>query len=263
MPSDHIPTEEDIDFQLRNEALEEARDTLGSLESLINEFRHDTSNSSEVLGSLITGARSLIGQAPLIGGTLVDLVSHQFMDYLWNLDDFSQVHIQDIQKFIDNFMDILDGKFEGKTEDIGPKLVRELPLKKLGEIDFGDITQKNVQILVICPEKAMSRILEREMAACGYRTITLREPFKSFEMAISTKPDLIIASRELGSISGIDIALAFAAMPKTQRIPFALLSSYGWGHPGLDGLPPRVALLRKGGEFGADLADALARFRIT
>jgi hypothetical protein len=41
------------------------------------------------------------------------------------------------------------------------------------------------------------------------------------------------------------------------------LTSYGWGHPSLDDLPVRVAILRKGPEFGGDLAEFLARFRIT
>ena len=82
-------------------------------------------------------------------------------------------------------------------------------------------------------------------------------------MALQTRPDMVIASMELSEMTGIDLSCAFAAMPQTHAMPFALLTSYSWGNPALDRLPPRAALLRKGKEFGGDLAEALARFRIT
>ena len=74
---------------------------------------------------------------------------------------------------------------------------------------------------------------------------------------------MIISSRELtAQISGIDLACAFSAMSETKEIPFGLLSTYDWGHSALEGLPQRAALLKKGPEFGEDLAEALTRFNI-
>ena len=138
-----------------------------------------------------------------------------------------------------------------------------LPAKRSADVDFGNLEQKNIEVLLVVPEKAMSRIVERELAACGYRTSVVRNPFEALEMVVHTRPDMVVASMELGLLTGVDLGSALAAMPVTQGIPFAVLTSYSWGHPKLAGLPPRAALIRKGPQFGDDLAESLARFNIT
>jgi CheY-like chemotaxis protein len=144
-----------------------------------------------------------------------------------------------------------------------PAVVRALPAKRASDVDFGSIEKKNVEIMLVVPEKAMSRIVERELAACGYRTSTVRDGFQAIEMIVRTRPDMVVASMELGLLSGVDLGCALAAMPPTQSIPFAVLTSYEWGNPKLKGLPPRAALIRKGSQFGDDLAETLGRFDIT
>jgi len=109
----------------------------------------------------------------------------------------------------------------------------------------------------------MSRIVERELAACGYRTSTIRDGFAAMETVVRTRPDMVIASVELGLLSGVDLGCALGAMPVTESIPFALFTSYEWGNPKLKGLPPRASLIRKGPQFGDDLAETLSRFNIT
>jgi hypothetical protein len=74
---------------------------------------------------------------------------------------------------------------------------------------------------------------------------------------------MVIASMELGVLSGVDLGCALAAMPAAQGIPYALFTSYSWGHAKLAGLPPRASVIRKGPQFGDDLAETLARFGIT
>ena len=53
------------------------------------------------------------------------------------------------------------------------------------------------------------------------------------------------------------------AMPLTRKLPFALLTSRDCGHAALTELPDAAAVIKKGGTFGSDLADALAHFNIT
>lgn len=116
---------------------------------------------------------------------------------------------------------------------------------------------------MVVPEKVLSRIVERELAACGYRVSNASNPFQAIEMAVRTKPDMVIAAMELDQISGVDLVSALSAMAPTQQIPCAVLTSYQWGHPKLRGLPPRAAIIHKGPRFGDDLADTLAKFGIT
>lgn len=263
MNATNVPNEADVEKQIESEFLDEVRDIHSSLDVLLGNLRSKSANPEEALETLARCAHSLKNQGRIVNMPLINLATHQMDDYLSNIMELTPERIEDIQAFLDKISDILDGKVDDKTEDSGAKLIRELPIKKSADIDFGDITPQNIQILLVVPEKSMTHIIEREMAACGYRTCTVRNPFDAFEMAVRTKPDMIIASRELGEINGIDMACAFASMPKTQRIPFALLTSYNWGHPSLDGLPPRAALLQKNTSFGEGLAEALARFGIT
>ncbi|KAF0112732.1 MAG: hypothetical protein FD149_2367, partial [Rhodospirillaceae bacterium] len=173
------------------------------------------------------------------------------------------VQIEDIQTFADKISAIVNGEINERDLEGGAKLVRDLPPKKTFAIDFEVVIPRNIEVICILPERAMSHIVERELAACGLRSTSIRSPFEAFEQTLRTKPDLIIASMELGYVSGVDLARAFSSMLKTRRIPFCLFTSYGWGHPLLEALPPRAALLRKGPFFGEDLAEALSRFGIT
>ncbi len=67
----------------------------------------------------------------------------------------------------------------------------------------------------------------------------------------------------LEEASGIDLVRALAAITPTAHTPVALLTSYAPGHSSLADLPANAAIIRKGTAFGEDLANALARFKIT
>lgn len=257
-----MPSAEEVDKQLEEEFRDEVQDTLGRIEVLLGNVTSESTNGAEALGNLRRDVLSLVTQGRALHLPLLNLATHQLYDYLAGLETLTEKQCTDVQTFADKLQDILDGKVVD-TADTGAKMVRELPVKTGFDVDFGDIAPQDVQIMVVVPERAMTRIIEREMAACGIRTTNVRDPFQAFEMALRIKPDVIIAARELSAeLSGIDLACAFAAMPATQQTPFAMLSSYDWGHSALRGLPQRAALLKKGPSFGEDLAQALERFDI-
>ena len=72
------------------------------------------------------------------------------------------------------------------------------------------------------------------------------------------RPDLIVASAVREGLSGSDLIGALKATPATRRVPLALLTSFAPGHSSLAKLPDGVPVIRKGPEFGDDLARALA-----
>ena len=150
-------------------------------------------------------------------------------DYLSNVDILSPEQSEDMQVYADKVMGVLDGDITISESDGGASLVRELPMKRILDNDFEVGPPQDVDVVVIVPEKAMARILERELAACGIRSTNVRNPFEAFEQVVRVKPDMVICSMELGALSGVDLASAFSAMPKTSNIPFALFTSYDWG----------------------------------
>lgn len=243
------------------EFMEELHDTASGLQVLLGNLRSNSVPAGEGLETLRRSAGNLRTQAQALNLPMIKLVSHRLEEYVGELKTAGSREWDDIQVFVDRIERLADGEAVGEADL--PALVRALPAKHMGDLGFGLIEKKNVEIMLVVPEKAMARIVEREMAACGYRTSVVRNPFEALEMAVQTKPDMLVASMELGVLSGVDLGCALSAMPVTSGIPFAVLTSYAWGHPKLAGLPPRASLIRKGSKFGDDLAECLARFSIT
>ncbi len=243
------------------EFLDEVRDTAAALQVLIGNLRSKAVPAGEGLDAVRRDSSNLRSRAQLLGVPLMKLVSHRLEEYVMDLREIGDAELDEIEVFVTKIEKLADG--EPVTEAEVPGLVRALPAKRPPDIDFGKIEKKNVEILLVIPEKAMSRIVERELAACGYRTSVVRDAFEAIETAVRARPDMVIAAMEIGILSGVDLGCALAAMPSTDGVPFALLTSYDWGNPKLKGLPPRAALIRKGPQFGDDLAEALTRLNVT
>ncbi|MEO5373586.1 MAG: response regulator [Alphaproteobacteria bacterium] len=256
---------EEVDAQLEREFVEEVVDSMSMVEVLLENLRSNSVSIADSLATLKRTSHSLLLLCRSSNMPLMQIIAHRFDEYLVNLHDLSPANVADIQHFADKIAAIVRGELTESALEGGARLVRELPPKKTfaADIDFEVVIPKNVEVMAVLPERSMAHIVERELAACGLRSTAVRSPFEAFEHAVRIRPDLIISSMELGPLSGVDLACAFAAMPRTRNIPFALFTSYKWGHPLLESLPPRAALLRKGPSFGEDLAEALARFSIT
>ncbi|MDA8229895.1 MAG: response regulator [Magnetospirillum sp.] len=243
------------------EFLEEVRDTVNGMSVLVGNLRSKAVGTAEGLEALRRETHNLRSQSQGLAQPLIKLVTHRLDEYVCDLKEIGPAALDEIEIFIGKIEAFADG--EAVSEDDIPGVVRSLPAKRTLIADFGNIEKKNVEIMLVVSEKAMARIVERELAACGYRTVTVRDPFEAMEMAVRTRPDMVVAAMELGVLSGVDLGCALAAMAATSGIPYAVLTSYDWGNPKLKGLPPRAAIIRKGAHFGDDLAETLNRFSIT
>lgn len=251
----------ELERQIESEFLEEARDIMNTLEILRENLRSNFDESE--MAQLRKNVQLLGAQAHSADFGIVSLLAHRLDDYLERINSMNHPHDEDVRMFLDKLESALDGTLDTKSASASADLVRELPAKTKFDHEFGDLEQKNIEILVITPEKAMGTIVEREMAACGYRVSFAKTSFKGFELAVRTRPDMVLAAGEIDELSGIDLANAFASMPSLYGIPFAILTSRDWGDPRLRGLPPSAGLVRKGKEFGDDVAEVFKRFNIT
>jgi len=259
--SNFVPSAEDVEREIEAEFRDDLRDGLNTIDIVIENLRSGAVTGADAARTLRNTVGTLRAQAP--SGVLpgARLVLQRLDDYLGPLADVQSQHAADIQTFLEHLGQALEGSLEGA--EATARMVRELPLKRSFDIDFEVVIPRPVEVLLILRDRAGAHVVERELAACGLRSTNVRVPFDAFEQAFRARPDLIIAGMELGEMTGVDLACAFAAMPVTRAVPFALLTSYQWGHPALRDLPPRAALLKKGPAFGDDLAIALSRFGIT
>ena len=138
-----------------------------------------------------------------------------------DLVDPADEQIGDIETFLDLMQGILDGEVGGEVNEA--EFFRSLPVRR--PADLADFQHLDLEILVVDTNKTAARIVERELANCGYRVTLVARSFEALELAIRTRPDMIIASGVLDEMSGIDLASALAVIQPTETIPFALLTS--------------------------------------
>ena len=251
---------DDLDQRVEAEFVEEVRDILDSLDVLIGNLRSHTTKEADGLSQIRRDMLNVEMRGSTLEQPMLTIVARRLGEYVVDLKTLDDKKLDDIQAFIDQIRAILDGKVEIATI---AKVVRTLPARRISEFNPADVVVTNVEVLLVIPDKATQRIVERELAACGYRTSCTSSPFQAIELAVRTQPDMILISAVLGELSGIDIANAFAAMPTTHNAKVAVLTSYEWGHASLESLSVRVPIIRKGAAFGDDLAEALSRLRIT
>ncbi|MFT6559039.1 response regulator [Sneathiella sp.] len=254
-----ILTEAELEKQYEIEALDEARDVVASLEVRMQQIRGGTLDPKEAAILLAQDASNLRLKAKAVNLPGLTPLSHRLDEYLAQADKITTENLTDLQRFSDRISAILDGDVIPPDEIA--TVIRDLPHKSTFEVT--DITVTDTEVTLILPQKTAARVVERELAACGYRVSTVLDPIEAFEIVLETKPDLVITTAVMPRLSGIDLACALSAMPTTKDIPVAVLTSLEPNHPDLRALPMNVGLIRRGPNFGNDLADTLQRFAIT
>ncbi|MBK1665027.1 hypothetical protein CKO38_07810 [Rhodospirillum rubrum] len=250
---------DDYGAQVEAEFLEEAQDTTSELEVTVGNIRSGAIPAVEGTQRI----RTLVARLNMLGAAtdfpLLDLALRRFRDYIADLDQPTEFNLDDYGTFVDVLRGLLSGEIESSTDNA--EFFRSLPTRR--PFDLADVAHLNVEILLIEPQRSSAAIIGRELQNCGYKVTTVRTAMEALELAVRTRPDLVISSAVLDVLSGIDVGCALAAMPATEGIPFCILTSFERNNAFLARLPANAAYLSKGGSFGADLAEALRRFRIT
>jgi CheY-like chemotaxis protein len=244
------------------EFIEEVRDILNGIEVLIGNLRSRSVPAADGLARIRRDMVNVAARGSTLDQPMVTIIAHRLGEYLDDGGDLDGRRLDDVLSFLDQIRRALDNPHDASTKDAA-KIVRALPARVTSDFNPADVKITNIEILLVIPDKATSRIVERELHACGYRVSNVRSPFQALEMVVRTQPDMAIVSSVMDELSGVDVAAALSAMPTTRSLPVAILTSFSWGHPSLQDLPSRVPIIRKGANFGDDLADALARLRIT
>lgn len=252
-------TMDPLSERIRAEFLDEARDIVNEIDVMLGNLRGGSGDQQTALSWMRRYFLNLRIGGKSVNLPAIDMIVHRLEDYISDVETLNLKQIEDIQHFVDRLREAMDTP----SIDSGDlrQVVRDLPQRSTFELS--DITFADIEIMLVSPDRTLARFVERELQACGYRVVNVSKSFEAIEVAVRSAPDMIICAGLIDDLTGIDLACAFGAMPTTSKIPFALLTSFGWSHPMLDHLPPRAAIIRKGPMFGDDLAEALARFAIT
>ena len=252
---------EEMMARLRREFLDTAEDRLATLDELVDEVRHSKPDNPERMSEFRRIAHSLKGMGGTFGYPLVSVIAHRLEDYIEAEADLHEPILADVQTFLDRMRDVVDGVFAPDDKRTA-EIVRELPAKRAG-FDVDSVQVLDVEVMTVMPRGTATTIVEKELRACGYRVSNVEDPIQALEYAVRTRPDMVMASGVLPGLTGVDLACAFRAMPITKGIPVVLFTSFGREHASLSGLPAEVPIVKKGGSFSEDLANALFETGLT
>lgn len=259
MVGTRLLSEQEVDRLAEEEVLAEARDVLTGLDLRLQQVRTGTIDAAEAARQMLLDASNLRLKARAVSLNALGPLTHRLEDYLSGLTVLEEQHINDLQAFADRIAAILEGETVAAS-DIA-NVVRDLPAKR--SFELSDLVITNIEVMLVMPQRSAARVVERELAACGYRVSTVLNPLEALELILDTRPDLVITAMVMPRLSGVDLACAISAMPATRNIPIAVLTSLEPNHPDLAALPMGAGLIRRGPSFGDDLAHVLQRFSIT
>lgn len=255
----------ETDFQRRMseltvEFVECAQDTVEQLRGLLVAVSAGKTSRELAHDELFRAAHNVKGSAGTYGYGLVGAIAHRLEDYICDLSRIEDNHTADIQVFIDRMQDALESN-PGEQNANAAEIVRKLPIRS--GFDVRDVCKVNVEIMLVMPKDVAAQFVDRELRACGYRVTHAPTPLLAIELVVLTRPDAVLAAALFRDLSGIDVACALKAMPTTRDIPVALITSLLRTDQSLEALPDGVPLIRKGPQFGDDVAVALSLFGIT
>lgn len=248
-----LPGQQEMVEELRQEFLDEAQETVQSLDVSLDSARHGRMPVAQLLGEFRRAAVLLRGQAANFSLRNLSTVAHRLDDYLAHAPELLPPRTcDDLQAYIDLLLQLVQTR---GGEGDASALVRGLP-HRLG-FEPAEIEVRNVEVMLVMPHGAQTRFVERELQQCGYRVSVVSDTILAFGLVVQTKPDLIIVSAIMDGLDGIDLALALNAMAATRNIPMAVITSLDDGDERLKLLPRKIPVVHKGATFGDDLFKAL------
>jgi PleD family two-component response regulator len=87
----------------------------------------------------------------------------------------------------------------------------------------GKLMNKNT-VLIIDDDEAVLTLLKIKLAEV-YEVLVTSQPDMALNLAVSTKPDLILCDIDMQHLDGGDLSLIFHECDETKNIPFVFISS--------------------------------------
>ena len=219
--------------RLRAEFREDCREKMDECDTALLRLADRPDNWREDMIPLQRLVHNIKGSTGAFGFPAITLIAHKLEDYLEALDSPAG-HIRDIPVFLDIIRDIV-AKGTNPPEEEYPALLRSLPRVRSGFAPLANA--REVHVLLAMPKDVQRRIVQKELASCGFDVTCADSGIAAIGLVLSTRPDAVFASLVLPDMSGADLARALAAIGTARKCPFGLLTTKAANDPEFAGLP--------------------------
>ena len=217
--------------------------------------------SDPALSALRRQAHNMKGIGGSFGYPALSQIAHRMENYLNDLTNWTVTTPGELQKFIDRMSEMLDRPSQPSDEELA-QIVRALPSHLVQNFSVKDVSTHNVEILLVTPTRALAKLLSQQIMACGFRVNAVNDPMDGLNATLRARPDMIITSQVMRTMTGLDLVRAVRAISATTKIPAAILTSQGSDRSLFPGIPDDVAILRTGDNFADDFGKVVAQFGI-
>ena len=162
-----------VDVRERLEVMEEALGTSGG-----GAGDNDRAVAVEALVTVRREAHNLKGMGGSFGFPVISLIAHRLEDYIAELDALDARQAADATVFVDRMQDIVEAGCDPDDSE-ARALVRCLPAHPVAQ--FESARNRDVEILLVSPSRAVSQIALRTLRSLGYRVTTARTAWEALD----------------------------------------------------------------------------------
>lgn len=243
--------------QLKSEFSDYMSDRLSSIYGALDALKEGRSTGADTLREIRREIHSLKGAGSTFGYPIVSLIAQRMETYVSDLKDLDEKQIGEVQIFADRMAEMAELEDQPDIPATN-QIIRRLPTRY--EFDITDVEVRDIEIMLVTPNKLVARKATAELGACGFRVNTITDPIEAISIAVRVPPDMIIASAVMDGLGGIDLIRGLQAMSVTSQVPAALMTSMGAEQ--LKDVPDGVSIIRLGTTFGDDIAATITRFNL-
>lgn len=234
---------------LRQDFIDNTRDKLEQVDEEIEAIRSGATNTEHHILEIKRIIHSIKGAGGSFGFPTISKVAHGLEDYLETSGDVSTVTAEDLQVFANTLMDIL---FAGEEpeEDLAHMMLRSLPT---GRRQSGVRALDKGSAIMLMPRGVQRKIISQELAQLGYKVSILENAIEAIDMALTLKPDYVIATQALERMTGMELAWVLQMFKATRNVKVAVVTADDINDDMLESLPPHTSLIKKGPRFSLEL----------
>ncbi|WP_114391554.1 Hpt domain-containing protein [Oleisolibacter albus] len=246
--------QDDLAEQLIVEFRDDVQDRLGGIYAALGSVAEGQISATDALRDLRREIHSLKGAGTSYGYPIISLIAQRMDTFVQGLKDLDSKQIGQLHVFADRIAEMAERLALPDVTETN-QIIRALPVRY--EFDITDVEVRDVEVLLVTPNKLVARRVTTELGACGFKVNTVSDPIEAIGIAVRMPPDMVIASAVMDGLGGVDLIRGLHAISVTETVPMALLTSLD--ADSLKGMPPGTAVVRLGPSFQDDIAAAITQ----
>lgn len=247
------PAQDEISSHLQQLIIMDCDELMENIARNIELMAQAGCDHKKTMAEIRRQVHSLKGLGAVSYNAGIAIVAHRLEDYLSGHTALSSKEMDEVYAFMDCIR-ILLARRTPPSESEFSRIVRSLPSRRSGTFSVDDVRQgKEIEVLLIMPSGVQEKVIEDELRSCGLRVTNVGSSFEAIQMAVHTRPDLIIGSALGDLVGGLELAHVFRAINATKDIPFILATSFSDNRMAKE-LPSKTLIARKGSQFPDDFS---------